>query len=59
MQLFVFPTIEDIPEPVDSTLGWALKKDLVEIVRPVRELNLTHDGERVVQDWSERTTVDW
>ena len=59
LQLFVFPTVEEIPEPVEGTLGWALKKDLVEILRPVRELALTSSGERVVKDWGEHTTIDW
>jgi hypothetical protein len=36
-----------------------LKKDLVEILRPVRELALTSSGESIVKDWGERTTVDW
>jgi hypothetical protein len=59
LQLFVFPTIEEIPEPVEGTLGWALKKDLVEILRPVRELALTSSGETVVRDWGEHTTINW
>lgn len=59
LQLFIFPTVEEIPEPIEGTLGWALKKDFVEIQRPVRELTLTPSGERVVNDWGERTTVDW
>ena len=59
LQLFIFPTVEEIPEPAEGTLGWALKKDLVEIQRPIRELSLTTLGERVVKDWGERTTVDW
>ncbi len=59
LQLFIFPTVEEIPEPVEGTLGWALKRDLVEILRPVRELSLTTGGERVVADWGQRTTIDW
>jgi hypothetical protein len=59
LQLFIFPTVEEIPVPVEGTLGWALKKDLVEIQRPVRELALTHAGAQVVKDWGERTTIDW
>jgi hypothetical protein len=59
LQLFVFPTIEQIPEPLDGTLGWGLKKDYIEIERPTRELTLTRAGEEVVQEWGERTTIDW
>jgi hypothetical protein len=59
LQLFLFPTIEEIPESVEGTLGWALKKDLVEIQRPIRELSITASGERVVRDWGDRTTIDW
>jgi hypothetical protein len=59
LQLFVFPTIDEVPEPLEATLGWALKKDLIDILRPIREPTLTSAGERVVQDWGERTTVDW
>jgi hypothetical protein len=59
LQLFIFPTVEDIPESTDGVLGWALRKDLVEIERPIRELSLTPAGEKVVREWGERTTVDW
>jgi hypothetical protein len=59
LQLFIFPTIDEMPDAADENLGWALKKDLVEIQRPVREVVLTRAGEQVVRDWGERTTVDW
>jgi hypothetical protein len=59
LQLFIFPTVEEVPEVVEGTLGWAMKKDLVEIQRPVRELALTAMGEEVVRDWGQRATIDW
>ncbi len=59
LQLFVFPTVDQIPEALDGTLGWAIRKGLVDLQSPSRELSLARDGEQVVREWSARTTVDW
>jgi hypothetical protein len=59
LQLFVFPTVDQLPESLDGTLGWAIRKGLVDLHSPSRELSLAQEGSQVVREWSQRTTVDW
>lgn len=59
LQLFVFWTIDEIPEPLEGTLGWAWKSALVDLEKASRELELTSKGEGVVRDWSTTAVVDW
>lgn len=57
LQMFVFPKVRDIPDVLDSALGWAIKRGLVEVVRPTSEPLLTPEGDDLVRNWSENAVV--
>ena len=57
LELFVFPKVRDIPSVLDGALGWALKRDLVEVDPSSNELSLTPAGDAVIREWSDRTVV--
>ncbi len=56
LQLFVFPSARDLPDALDSALGWAVKRGYVELRSTTRELELTPAGDEVVRAWAERPT---
>ncbi len=58
LQLFVFPSARDLPDALDSALGWAVKRGYVELRSTTRELELTPAGDEVVRAWAERPTPD-
>jgi DcmR-like sensory protein len=56
IQLFVFPSKKQVPEPLQATLRWALSAQLLQ---PTDELALTPSGEALFRDWSRSLSVDW
>ena len=59
LQLFVFPTVDELPECLEINLGWSIKRALTELLSGSRELSLTHKGEQVVREWGETAVIDW
>lgn len=59
LQLFIFPTIHDLPPKLHATLGWALAQRYASLPGLGNELVLTAAGETVVRDWSRDAVVDW
>jgi hypothetical protein len=57
LELFVFPHVEEIPEPLDATLGWAIKKGFVRLLESARELELSPEGDEVIRRWSEAAVI--
>jgi hypothetical protein len=58
LQLFVFATADEVPEPLKADLDRALREGWVEVDRASHELTLTRAGEQVVHDWSARAIID-
>ncbi|HTP56026.1 MAG TPA: MEDS domain-containing protein [Thermoplasmata archaeon] len=59
LQLFVFPTVGEIPEALQSSLAWAEAERLVERRGAPPVLALTALGEQLVRAWSVTAVVDW
>jgi hypothetical protein len=59
LQLFLFDTVSDVPDSMDPTLGWAVKKGLLEWSDPDEAPYLSVVGEQVVREWGQRTSVNW
>jgi hypothetical protein len=59
LQLFVFGTVDQMPDDLRATLGWALSEGLVQLDDAGREMALTAEGETVVRRWGLDATVDW
>jgi len=59
LQLFVFPSMQEIPSRLHPALGWAVKNRLVTVDEPTGELMITPLGEQLVRDWTELGTADW
>ena len=59
LQLFVFPTVAEIPGPLESSLAWAEAERLVERRGAPPVLELTPHGEQLVRAWSLTAVVDW
>ena len=57
LQLFIFPTLREIPSRLQPDLFWALSLELVTLVRSPYELDLTEEGDDIVKEWSARATV--
>ncbi|HZY70239.1 MAG TPA: hypothetical protein VFF67_04585 [Thermoplasmata archaeon] len=59
LQLFVFPTVDDIPSSLQAAYAWARNSGLVEGPDATGGLALTPEGERVVGAWREVAVLDW
>ncbi len=59
LQLFIFPTIQELPASLHATLGWALAQGYAGLPGRGDELVLTAAGETVVRNWSHDAVVDW
>lgn len=59
LQLFIFGSPRELPPALDSILGWAVRRGLIEASDPSADFALTEAGNQIVQDWSRLTTVDW
>jgi hypothetical protein len=57
LELFVFGTVGEVPEILEPTLGWAVKRGLVWIDDATRTLVLSPDGDEIVREWASRTVV--
>jgi hypothetical protein len=57
LQLFVFEKILEIPEPLEGTLGWAIRSDAVDIAGSPKALKLTRHGDEMLEEWGDRTWV--
>ena len=57
LQLFVFPRIDEIPETLDATLGWAVKRGLVRVIADSQELDLSPEGDEIIRRWSEQAVL--
>ncbi|HEV2166920.1 MAG TPA: hypothetical protein VGS23_08110 [Thermoplasmata archaeon] len=54
LQLFAFPSADELPGPLAETLEWATRENLVEISPPpLREVSLTPLGDQMIRSWSE------
>ena len=59
LQLFLFPTVHDLPPQLHATLGGALALKHASLPGLGSELVLTAAGETVVRNWSRDAVVDW
>jgi hypothetical protein len=59
LQLFIFETPADVPPPLAETLDWALRAGFVRRGDPDVPLELTPEGEALVEAWSQVTSLDW
>ncbi|MCI4327602.1 MAG: hypothetical protein L3K16_08245 [Thermoplasmata archaeon] len=58
-QLFLFSPVSALPVAFDESLGWAVRRELVDAGGSEHELQITSGGEVVVRDWSARAIFDW
>lgn len=57
LQLFVFASAYEIPEALETQLGWAIRRELAYSGHPSGELALTESGDRIVREWSATAIV--
>ncbi len=53
LQLFAFPTPEEMPAALEETLDWAISEGYVEVETDPPDLVLTTAGDRIVRSWAE------
>lgn len=53
MQLFVFGTVDTVPDPLQGVLRWALAEKLLELVGPAGEIAPTLLGDFLIHRWNE------
>lgn len=59
LQVFLFETRAEVPERLRADLRWASHKGYLEPDHSNSPLRLSALGRDVVDEWSDRTTVDW
>jgi hypothetical protein len=59
LQLFIFGSRAAVPERLGEDVGWAEENGYIPSSTSNAPLTLTPEGQQVVCEWSDRTTVDW
>lgn len=57
LELFVFGRVDDLPDALDGTFGWALKRNLIDFDGRSRLVTLTPAGDEIIREWSEQAIL--
>jgi hypothetical protein len=59
LELFLFESIERMPQGLEETLEWSLEQKLIEWQPSTKTLALTPRGEDVIREWARTVPADW